>query len=222
MVNIKKFMNIVLIFTILLTSCYSVTLSIDQTRNLDDYTVIPKGNTYIDTVNGFINNSIEFNNGTLVYYYDYEYEFKSVNENFYIIIQSYTSNETVQVMYRGNLQLDGQFKVQPLQLNEVGAYYLKFEPDYENEPVVVYIDFPTDYVGTVEFVEDKPQTFSILARQFTSWGEEIVNINVTIWRFIFYTFVLLLMLSIGLGLFGLSFLLIKYNEKLKRNQGGGD
>lgn len=205
----------------LTSSGFSLKIDLDQQDNIASFYLQESGNSIVRNVVGSESNksvnSFIIDNTT--YRYDINFEFSSITEDFYLILQNYVVNSTITIMYRGDLNLNPTLYVQDLVLNEQGRYYFKFSPDNVGEAGRVFIEFPTTYVSTIEYIETKPEGFNSLIGGFVGGFIEIVNINVNLWRVAFYGVILIIMLSFVALLFGGSWYIFKMSKRVKDDKG---
>jgi len=202
----------------LIGSSFALDLETDQSDNLQDFYYQDSGNFQIKNAVGSVNNSYEIGNNT--YYYDVDYEFTSVSEDFYLIIENYFENSTIQIMWRGDLTQDPTLYIQEFTMNEQGRYYFKFVPEYTEEPAKIYIDFgEPSYVGTIEYVEQKPQGFNSLMGGFVNAFLDVVSININMWRIAFYTLIFLILVAFAGLVFGASWYIHKQSQRIRESRG---
>lgn len=205
----------------MLLSLFSVSaldLYIDQSDNLIDYHSKSDGNTIINNVAGHINNIYETPTNQ-TYYYDFQLELSSMNEEFYLIIENYDINQTLTIFYHGDLARDGTLYVQEVTLNEAGQYYFKFVPDFNDEGGQIYLGFEEiEFVGTLEYVEKKPEGFNSLMSMFLGSFQEIILINITIWQIMFYSLIFMIAVTFIGALFGGSFWLLNKAKQIREKR----
>lgn len=205
-----------------LSSAHALSMVSDQDSNLEDYRKTFKGNTHIYNSVGSIDD-ILINVSGNVYYYDYSLEFSNLQEDFFVVLQNNFEGSNVTVYWRGDLTKDDTLYIQNLTLNEVGRYFIKFEPEYPDEVGRVYINFvEPSYVGTHEIVEEKPRTFNALVIGLMDYFEEIAQVNVDLWVFLFWTIVFLVGIGLVGMLFGIAFWLFAKAKELKKKNNWGD
>lgn len=204
-------------------SVSALTMGTNQDSNNNDYYVASSGNIFIKSVAGSYSttNNQSFGVGGLngtYYYYDLDYEFTSVNEDFYLMIQNTNVNETLTIMYRGDLTRDPTLYIQNVTFNEIGRYLFKFSPSYENEPGRIFLEFEDAFVGTIEYTEDKPEGFTSLVGGLVDTSEELIDINISLWRIGFYTLITVIIIAFTLGIFGIAFTMFRYSKKLSEDR----
>lgn len=206
-------------------SVNALSFETDQTSNINDYQSADKGNIIIDNVAGNINLVLSTINATINRTYDKSWEFPSMTEDFYIIVNNYVPNTSGVIMFRGDLTKNPTLFVQNITFNQQGRYFFKFSPDYANEVGEVYLDIiPTGGASfvTAEYIEEKPKGFNSIISVFATGLSEIITININLWKVLYYTVIFILSLGGALIIFGLAFLMFKYTEKLKRKNNKGD
>lgn len=205
-------------FSVLLLSLFSANaldLYVGQSENLVSYNGKSDGNTIINSIAGHVNNPyITPTNQT--YYYDFDLELSGMNEEFYLIVENYFINQSLTIWYYGDLARDGTLYVQEVILNEDGRYLFKFKPDYANEGGHIYFGFEEDsFVGTMEYVEKKPEGFNALMGTFLGSFQEIIYINITLWQIMFYTLIFIITVAFIGSLFGGSFWLLNRAKQIR-------
>lgn len=212
-----------IMLTLSIFSVSALTLETNQDTNNNDYYAKTNGNIIIKNLVGSYSttNNQSFGvggiNGTL-YYYDLDYEFTSTNEDFYLMIQNTAVNQTATIMYRGDLTRDSTLYIQNVTFNEVGRYLFKFIPSYENEPARIYLEVPDAFVGTIEYAEQKPEGFTSIVGGLITTSEELIDINISLWRIAFYSIVTGLIIAFVLGIFGIAFMMFRYSKKLSEDR----
>lgn len=201
----KTILTIILVFLMTLTSVNALTLTLDQTDNLQEFTNKDKGNTFFDDFAGSTSTSlsqtIEITNSNNSYPYDYQYEFSSIAEDFYIAIQNVAPNSNLTIMWHGDLGRNSVFNVQEVTMLESGAYYYRFSPEYDGEPGRIYFEFSDSTAGFIQYVEEKPLGFNDLIGGIVGAAEDFVNIQISLWTVAYYTVILIVAISFIGGLF---------------------
>lgn len=202
-----------LVMLAMFSSVNALTLNANQDDNIYNFNIKEKGNYLIQDLVGSINHQYNINNTN--YTYDLDLEFSSVNEEFFIVIQNQIANSTLTFMYRGDLTRNGNLYIQELHLTEQGKYYFRFVPNYIGEPARIYIDISTTGIGTIEVIEQKPQGFNNLIGVFVGSFQEIISINLGLWRMTFYMIVLGITITFIFGLFGVGFYILKKAKHIR-------
>lgn len=207
----------IFIVILCITSSFALSLETNQQSNLEDFYSKSSGNSIISSIAGSVNDVFGVGgiNGTN-YSYDKTYEFTSTDEDFYLILQNYFDNETVSIMYRGDLNKDPTLYIQNVTLNEIGRYYFKFSPSYESEPARVFLEFGDSYVGTIEYIEQKPNGFSSLIGVLVTSFQDLIDINISLWRLAFYSIIFLVMTTLVIGIFVGGFMLLRYSKNINK------
>ena len=204
-----------------LSNVSALSLLSDQTTNINSYSTSDKGNMLIKSVVGSY--SITHNQtiilGNTSYQYDYDIELSNINEDFYIIIENYFVNTTINMIWYGNLVNDPTANIQNFTLNEQGRYYFKFSPSFTDEAGRIYFNVENPiHIINLEYQEMKPAGFNSFMFGIITAFVDFINIQMSFWYLAYYVIIFILMLSIILGLFGLSFLIYKYTQKLKEKK----
>lgn len=218
--EIKKIFAILLLIIMMSVSVNAITMDGDQEDVVTDYVNSDRGNIMIKTISGSISTTQNDSliSGTNISYDEY-WEFKSLENPFYIFFDSGYANETIYIHYRGDLTRDANLYSQEIKLNEKGAYIFKFSPEYKNEPAKIYMDLPDNVNFVTEYSEEVPKGFNALIGGFVTSFQEVIDINIAIWEIIFYSLLTLIVLSIISALFGLAFMLFKYTKKVEEHGG---
>lgn len=205
---------------IMITSCYGLILEVDQENNIYDYYNSENGNFGLMDLVGSVNTNKTFSNVT--YDYDIKYEYTSINEDFFYVIENYYENETITFMYHGDLTRDSNLYIQEVNLNEVGQYYFKFSPSVSDEPASIYINVESNHVFKIEYVELKPKGFNSLIGGFVGGFMDIVEINVSFWVILWYTILFIIITSFTIGIFVFGFWILKRAKTLREKGFNGE
>lgn len=215
--NMKKIFIFILIMFTVLNSVNAVIINFDQDKNLIDFQNNELGNVLVGTITPAVNTTLSVSSSNTTYVFDKKFEFESLNEDIYLILQNGYVNANITLMYRGDLTQNPTLFIQDLTLNEVGEYYFKVSPSTVNEPVVIYIDLPSDVVEPVtliyKLVEEKPDSFNSIILKIIEPFVTIVEINITIWKIIFWTLILILAITLVVLIFYTAFYLFKKSRE---------
>jgi len=223
-INMKKIFIFLFMFSLLFLSMdttNAINLNYDQSNVIYDYKIATLGMSNENIVVGSLNN-VNIGNQTG----DIKYELRGLTRPIYILIENGMENITLDITYVNDDavaigEINNKIAIsQELTMEETGTYYFKFEPSYDGENFDFIIDFPSSYVGNLHLKEEQAKEFNSLISGFIDSFEEIVKINVTLWRLLFYTIIFLFTLSFIIGLFGGSFWILKQAKKIREGENG--
>lgn len=221
MMNSKKFKKIsvmFIMFIMLLNSGYSLTMSVNQNNNIQDFNSKDNLNSIVYSFAGSVNNEIILNNNT--YYYDERIELSAVNQEFYLWFNNYIINNSITIMYFGSLVDDGNIYIEQMNLQERGNYYFKFENNKNNEPATIYISYDDNtFNAPMTLTTKQPMGFNSLMGGFVNSFLDIVYININIWKIVFYSLIFGVLLLFTVILFGGSFYIFKTIKKVNEQKG---
>lgn len=214
----KKF-NIFVLFLLCIVSVNAITMTPNQDTNIINYYDNENGNSILKVFSGHINDVISVDNATYNYTYDYSLELNELNEPFYLVYQNHFINSTIWVQYRGDLNVDPTLYIQNFTLRETGRYYFYFEPTMKNEVARVYIDIPDSDIGFIEYIEEKPKGMSYVMSNVMDKVFLLVDINIGIWKILFYGFIFFIMIGFVGFTFWIGFAMHRYKQKIDNQKG---
>lgn len=216
-----KFITSFFILFIFISSASAVTMTIDQDKNLFDLENALTGNHILQFVASNVDETISVDNATQTYTYDYKLEISDASENFYLGIENFYDNSTYYVQFRGDTTKDSTLYVQELTLNEQGQYFFKFEPSYDGEPVVIYIDLVASGgagVFNVAYLEEKPKGFNNLIGGFVDTFSQVFDINVKLWYLLYYLIIIILTIGFISIIFGIATFLFGKAKEIRKGE----
>jgi len=216
-----------LVMILCVSSVSSVTFHTDQVSNEENYFSSSKGNVIINDIVGSRSTRADAENDTKYFqettdggfYFDYGYELEEVREDFYLTMNNIRENASLTFYYRGDTTKDPTLYVQELILREKGRYIFRFEPDYVDEPVVIYINASDEFVGVSRYIEEKPGSFSQLMQTFVEGFEGIIDINIALWRTVYYVFLLIVTSGFVFLIFYIAFKVFEFAKNIKNKEG---
>lgn len=197
----------------------SVTMTIDQEKNIFDLEKALTGNHLLQFVASNVDEVIPIDNANETYTYDYKLEISDSSETFYLGIENFFVNSTYYIQFRGDTTKDSTLYVQELTLNEQGQYFFKFEPSYDGEPVVVYIDLVANGgagVFNVAYIEEKPKGFNDLIGGFVDTFSQVFDLNVKLWYLLYYLIIIIITIGFISLIFGIAFYIFKQAKKVRQ------
>jgi len=212
--------KIFMLFMILgcLGSVFSIDLVFDQTKNIQDYDFTNKGNTLEFNQLGNINRAIAISE-TEFRDFDYNFEFSKLNNDLFFLLQNGRINQSVILMWRGDLTEDPTLYSQEFTLQEQGIYYFKFEHEGTNDIGEIYLNYVNDtYLGTVSIVEEMPKGLFNIWDTFTSPFIAVMGYVVELWKIGYYTIVFLMTLGFIGSMFGIAFYLYQMGRKMRNKK----
>lgn len=211
-----------------ISSVFSLTMEYDQSDIFNSYNTHPIGNSILYTVVGDTDDYVNVNASLNQ---DYDWEFSRMNTPFYMLVNNVYENQTLRIMWRGDLNLNPTLYMQDFTFREKGKYIFKFTPSYDGEAGQIYVDYIGDFlngtdplaIGYIEFQEEKPRGFNSVMETFINSFVTVIEINVGAWRIMFYTLTFIIVVGFIGGLFGIAFTLFKYRQRLmeKKNRFSG-
>lgn len=197
---------------------FGVDFNYEQAPNLIDYNTNNVGVSVQQIAVGSLN-SYNIGNQTG----DVKYELRGSSEPIYLIIENGYANSTFEITYVNDDPIlensSSTAYSQELTMTETGAYYFIFEPSYDGESFDFILDFANDKVHNVYLKEQQPQGFNSLMSGFVNAFLDIVEINITIWRVVFYTLIFIIMVAFVGLLFTGSLWMFKYSQKIRDRKG---
>ncbi|MFP4026031.1 MAG: hypothetical protein ACLFVR_16030 [Thiohalospira sp.] len=191
-----------------------------QTDIWNDYTMVDKGNTFYDTITTRTSDGVPYEetifgtNRT----YDKSFEFPNFEQTLYVKIHP-TRNDNMTIMWRGDLSSDdNNLYVQPLQV-QAEPYIFKFTPSKTDDILKFYVQFDDDsQIAGVELTQQQPKGFGYTLERFMGATEDIVDINITLWKIGFYLFILLVLTAFASTVLGLGIWIFDYIRLLKEKR----
>lgn len=213
-----------LAITLMFFQVNALTIQQGQNDNLFDYNKALKGNYLSDFYNAD-NNEVQNLEGGGNLTYDYRLSLSQVTQPFYIIIDNLEVNSTYTISYSNNLAQSQDINTFNTTLLEEGKYYYKFTPSTNGEESIIYIDNLQDGNGTsspdtffIGYQEEKPQGFSYIIQNFVDFFVEVLEINLNIWKLLFYTIIFVLSTALVLFIFSLAFIIFGYARDMKKKE----
>lgn len=219
----NKIFGFLLLLLIIISTAYSVGFVYEQDRVIADRTLDDLGNTQLYDLVGSISSS----NATVKTLGnqtgDLKFDFPSLARDTYIIINNPTVNSTIDFSY-SVLDSEGYLSTvisQELTMQETGNYYFKLEPDFVGEPVLLLIDVNDSYVTTLNIQSSMPMGMNFVFETFVTGMNDIIEINVSIWRLGFYLLIsgviitaIMLMVNTALKIFEITEKVRKTKDKV--------
>lgn len=217
--------KIILLFIgmlLMMSGVSALTIQQGQDENLFDYTRAEKGNELSWITTSDVDDEVTLEtNATLDY--DYSLELNEVNENFYLIIDNFYAGETYTISYSADLRENNIIYTFNATLEETGKYYYKFSPSGSKEDAIIYVD--VNYPGnespkvlSFSYHEEKPKGFNDLMSGFVFAFEEIIELNISLWKIVFYVIMFVIFALFTFGIFGIAFTIIKYRDQIKKKK----
>ena len=226
--KMKKILGFILLSLIIISGVNAVNFIYEQERVIADRSLDDLGNIQLFDLVGSISNTsgVESIGNTSG---DFKYDFVSLKRDTYIFLNNPTINSTINFSYS---QVDAEgflssITTQELTLEETGNYYFKLEPDFEGESVLFLVEAINSYVTTLNIQESHPKGMNFVFETFIGGMNNIIEINVSIWRLGFYLMIgglivtgLMLMVNTALKIFDITEKVRdKKNRVMRRGKG---
>ena len=218
----KKIYLTLITFLVLFSGVNALSVSINQDENIFAYGEDLKGNRVTEVLSGNTDTLgvfLELTNATVPY--DYKLELDDVNEDFYIIIDNFLENQTYTFFYTDDLNTGDTVFIRNITMLEVGKYYYAFTPTNKGEYAAIWIDMQTGGspgVFGIDYQETKPEGFNELIAGLVRAFEEIIDVNVSLWRVLYYLFAFIITFSFVAMIFGTAFWLFGLAKRAKKQK----
>jgi len=177
----KKILTFFMTMMMLLVTVNAGSFVFDQPTVLKDFTLADKGNVQLVDLIGSLNSeSIGNQSG------DLKLQFPSLQNKQYFVIDNGLINTTFNVttFFEG----EGNSVTQELTMQELGTYYFQGKNDFQGEELGIMFDFPDGYAGTMTLISQQPKGLSFVFETFVSGVADIIEINVSFWKVVYYIF----------------------------------
>lgn len=216
-INNKKSNNIMVKFSLifimlmyLMVSAFAGTVIYDQDTSISNFEEEDIGTQLFYTVVGS-DNSKTLGNRTG----DLKLEFNNLYSDVYLIVTNPTINTTINIswLFSGATGIT----TQELIMEEVGEYYFQVKNHYDGESgsILLEMENPSVVQLYVQTTQDIKETSIFTA--LINGVVELITINLTLWRILFYLFITMVtILAIG-SLFYIGYRIIKYSRTLNKD-----
>lgn len=185
----------------------------DQTQVLNDFNTADLGNVQlIDLVGSLNTESIGSQGG------DLELEYASLQNDVYFYLDNGDINTTLNITYFFGGE-SGAI-TQELTLEETGVYYFQIKPDFEGESGSVLIQAPDSFVSVVRIVHESDKGLSSVFEIFVNAVAEIIDINVSAWRLMFYLFLFAVVVGVFYAMFKGFFRFLEFADEISAKRKG--
>jgi len=148
--------------------------------------------------------------------FDEKIELFDVTDEIYLIYDNPVINQTIRV---GVFNSEGGLVSQVLTLNEVGSYYFLITPSFSGEDFSILFDSTSPSFSVLYLESDKESEFFGLFAPLITGTHDLLTLNITIIRTLFYIFVFVVVVLIVAGLFWGGFKVLSISEKINKKKG---
>lgn len=214
--KMKRIIILPFIMIFFLSSAYSVGFEFDTEisnqvisdySEKDDFTKF-----YYDIIPNLNDKTVSGSNLT----YDEKIELYDVTDNIYLIYTNTQINQTINV---GVFNAQTGLISQELTLNELGEYYFRITPSFEGEDLILLFDSNATAPSVLFLESEKESEFFSLFSPLINGTKDLIDINITIIRTLFYTFMFVVIVLFVSSLFWAGFKMIKVSKDLNKKEG---
>lgn len=196
-----KLVMFFLALSMLAVSASAGTFVFDQETVITEYEAADKGNIYIQTIVGSVDQILSTTNSSVNRTYDIKVEAFELYDNYYLIFDTAQVGTNVTFMYHFDLVNNPVLQIVSLNLTEKGRYYFQIKPTEEGEPGQVFIDLvdPGDII-IMGIQQESERGISSIFNPLLTATEDLIDINITFWKVIYYLFIGAIISTVLFGL----------------------
>lgn len=209
----KSMGKILLFFTVLtylMFSSFAGTVIYNQDTSIANFEEEDIGTQLFYTIVGS-DNSKTLGNRTG----DLKLEFNNLYSDVYLIIDNPSVNTTLNIswLFSGATAII----TQELTMSEIGEYYFQVKNHYDGESGSILLEMENPSVAPLYVQTTQDVKSTSIFTPLIAGVVELITINLTLWRVMFYLFITLVtIIAIG-SLFYIGFRLIKYSKTLNKD-----